>query len=56
MQEPKTERKTWKEICLCHAATYGALSACHGWAAWATGKPEVYVPMMVIYALQAWRG
>lgn len=48
--------KKMMEVCVCHQALYGGLSASHGWAAWATGKPEVYLPMMAIYAVLAWRG
>jgi len=44
------------EWCVCHHALYGGLSASHGWAAWVTAKPEVYVPMCLLYAVLAWRG
>ncbi|MEL6451016.1 MAG: hypothetical protein AAFQ19_07130 [Pseudomonadota bacterium] len=48
--------KKFGNACVCHHALYGGLSASHGWAAWATGKPEVYVPMTLLYAVLAWRG
>ncbi|MEL6449889.1 MAG: hypothetical protein AAFQ19_01415 [Pseudomonadota bacterium] len=38
---------------LCHRGHYGQLCGCHGFAAWATGKPEVYVPMAAVYLLLA---
>ncbi|MEO9682816.1 MAG: hypothetical protein ABJF86_13230 [Tateyamaria sp.] len=48
--------KKLMNICLCHRAMYGSLSASHGWAAWVTEKPEVYVPMLLLYAVLAVRG
>lgn len=59
--------KTWKEtltdairklgrVALCDHSLYGQLSGCHTFAAWATGKPEVYLPMAVLYAVMAWKG
>ncbi|MEX3015527.1 hypothetical protein [Gymnodinialimonas hymeniacidonis] len=41
------------KACVCHRSLYGQLSGCHGFAAWATGKPEIYVPMAVLYAVMA---
>jgi hypothetical protein len=46
---------TLKEM-ISHRVIYGGLSGCHLWAAVATGKWEVYVPMAVLYALALWRG
>lgn len=34
---------------LCHRAAYAGLSGTHVFAALATGKPEVYLPMAVLY-------
>lgn len=34
---------------LCHRAAYAGLSGTHAFAALATGKPEVYLPMAVLY-------
>jgi len=45
--------KDWMQRVCCHRNVYGALCGCHGFAAWATGKPEVYVPMAVLYLLLA---
>ena len=39
-----------------HRVLYGELCGSHGFAEWMTGKPEVYVPMMVLYAMLSWRG
>lgn len=36
-----------------HRNLYGSLSASHLWAAMSTGKPEVYLPMVVIYGILA---
>lgn len=41
---------------LCHRGLYGQLSGCHGFAAYATGKPEIYLPMAALYAVLALRG
>ncbi len=56
----KTEKKSLADriraaakACICHRSLYGQLSGCHGFAAWATGKPEIYVPMAVLYAVLA---
>ena len=53
MMEWFAKKMKW---CVCHHALYGGLTACHGWAAYATQKPEIYVPMAVLYAVLAWRG
>ncbi|MEM6607817.1 MAG: hypothetical protein AAF689_04500 [Pseudomonadota bacterium] len=37
----------------CHRNMYCGLSGFHGFAAYATQKPEIYVPMAVIYFLLA---
>lgn len=37
----------------CHRNVYSGLGGCHGFAAWATGKPEIYVPMAVLYLILA---
>lgn len=58
---------TWKEsltsavrrtinAVLCHRSLYGQLSGCHLFAAYATGKPEVYLPMAALYAVLAGSG
>ncbi len=44
------------KFCVCHHGLYGGLCASHSWAAWATQKPEVYLPMVLLYAVLAWRG
>lgn len=36
---------------LCHHSIYGGLTGCHAWAAWSTGKPEVYLPMVALYLI-----
>ena len=41
---------------LCPQSLYGQLSACHGYAAMTTGKPEVYLPMAALYLVMALRG
>lgn len=41
---------------LTHRVLYGALCGCHGFAAFWTAKPEVYVPICVLYAVLSWRG
>jgi len=54
MEDLKTK---WKKVCkavLCHRSLYGQLCGCHSFAAWATGKPEIYVPMALVYAVLAW--
>jgi len=43
-------------ILLHHRAIYAGLSACHGWGCLLTGKPELYGPMAVLYAILALRG
>jgi len=44
----KKLKRRIQRLC-CHKNVYGGLSACHGFAAYATGKPEVYVPMALLY-------
>ena len=39
-----------------HRVLYGGLCGSHGFAAWMTGKLEVHVPMMVLYAMLSWWG
>lgn len=48
--------KQWVARLCCHRNVYGCLGGWHGFAAWATGKPEVYVPMAALYWVLAWRG
>lgn len=43
-------------VALCHHSLYGGLTGCHGFAAWVTDKPEVYLPMAALYAVLAIRG
>ncbi|MEM6760837.1 MAG: hypothetical protein AAF601_15290 [Pseudomonadota bacterium] len=52
----KTTAVKWRDRALSHHALYGGVSATYGWAGWATGKPEVYAPLAVLYAIMAWRG
>ena len=60
MFEPLKHLKTWTmkafTILLHHRAIYAGLSACHGWGCLLTGKPELYGPMAVLYAILALRG
>lgn len=48
-------QKLLQRLC-CHRSLYSGLCGSHGFAAYATGKPEVYVPMMVIYGVLAITG
>lgn len=41
---------------ISHRACYAALALCHVYAAGATGKWSVYLPMAWFYAVLAWRG
>lgn len=59
----KTEDKTLKtKLCklaravICDKSLYGQLAGCHGFAALSTEKPEIYLPMAVLYAVLALRG
>lgn len=52
----KTKLMTACSILLCHRAIYAGLCACHGSGCWVTGKPELYGPMAVLYAILALRG
>ncbi len=45
--------KKTKEFCTPRRL-YWALAGAHGMAGFATGKPEVYLPMAALYALAAW--
>lgn len=47
-------RKATKAV-FCHHSIYGQLAGWHGFAAFSTGKPEIYVPMAVLYAVMALR-
>ena len=40
----------------CHRAIYVGLACCHGSGCILTGKPELYGPMAVLYALLALKG
>lgn len=40
---------------LTHCRLHCGLAGTHLFAAWATSKPEVYVPIAAIYAISAWR-
>lgn len=56
LKDLKSKLKDAKAFCLRHQCLYGGLCGAHGWAAWATDKPEVYLPIMALYALLAWQG
>jgi len=45
-------KKTILRLC-CHRRIYAGLGLWHGFAAVVTGKPEVYLPMAVLYLLLA---
>ena len=40
----------------CHHVGYAGLCMSHVFAAMQTGKPEVYVPMAVMYFALSWKG
>ena len=45
-------KKKLCDLCCCRNV-YTGLGGCHGFAAWATQKPEVYVPMALMYLILA---
>ena len=51
----KTAQKCAR-ILLSHHSLYGGLSGSHLWGALLTGKPEVYLPMAVLYLVLAVKG
>jgi hypothetical protein len=40
----------------CHRALYAGFALCHGSGCFLTGKPELYGPMAVLYAVLAVKG
>ncbi|SLN41579.1 hypothetical protein PSJ8397_02088 [Pseudooctadecabacter jejudonensis] len=60
MFEFKSKLEDWAskviEILFCHRALYAGLSACHGTGCWISGKPELYGPIALLYAILALRG
>ncbi len=40
----------------CHRLVYTGLSFCHASGCWIAGKPELYAPMAILYAVLAVRG
>lgn len=60
MNELKNTLKTnAANLCLalvCHRAIYAGLSVCHGAGCMLTGKPELYGPMAILYAILAVKG
>ncbi|KMW56081.1 hypothetical protein AIOL_001033 [Candidatus Rhodobacter oscarellae] len=47
--------KKMRGLC-CHRNVYAGLCTSHGFAAWASDKPEIYVPAALLYAVLAWMG
>ena len=43
-------------LLLCHRVIYAGLCACHASGCLITGKPELYGPMAILYAILALRG
>lgn len=60
MLELLMKLKSWGALfcalLLCHRTLYAGLAACHGMGCLVTGKPELYGPMALLYALLALRG
>ncbi|MBY4891785.1 hypothetical protein KUL25_03280 [Rhodobacteraceae bacterium N5(2021)] len=55
--EPKTFRdgiRTAARLYACKCSLYCQLSGWYGYVAYVTGKPEVYLPGLILHALLAW--
>ena len=52
----KDKVKEWAAAVCCHRNIYAGLTGCHGFAAWATEKPEIYLPMAALYLVQTLKG
>jgi hypothetical protein len=52
----ETKLGRFARLCLCHRVIYAGLAVCHSSGCFLTGKPELYGPMAVLYAILAVKG